>query len=57
MRFYLVVIRELIMQVQCFFKRLEGVEKSCLMATLPTYNDKGVLMLDVGANSENTLNN
>ena len=37
-----------------FFKRLEGVEKSCLMATLPTYNDKGVLMLDVGANSENT---
>lgn len=37
-----------------FLKRLEGIEKSCLMAMLPTYNDKGVAMLDVGANSENT---
>lgn len=37
-----------------FLKRIEGVEKSCLMATLPTYNRKGVLMLDVGANAENT---
>lgn len=37
-----------------FLKRLEGVEKSCLMAMLPTYNDKGVALLDVGANSENT---
>ena len=37
-----------------FLKRIEGVEKSCLMATLPTYNKKGVLMLDVGANAENT---
>lgn len=37
-----------------FLKRLEGVEKSCLMAMLPTYNDKGVSLLDVGANSENT---
>lgn len=37
-----------------FLKRLEGVEKSCLMAMLPTYNNKGVALLDVGANSENT---
>lgn len=37
-----------------FLKRLEGVEKSCLMAMLPTYNDRGVAMLDVGANAENT---
>ena len=37
-----------------FLKRIEGVEKSCLMATMPTYNRKGVLMLDVGANAENT---
>ncbi len=37
-----------------FLPRLEGVEKSCLMATLPTLNGRGVLMLDVGANAENT---
>ena len=37
-----------------FLKRIEGVEKSCLMAILPTYNNKGVAMLDVGANAENT---
>lgn len=37
-----------------FLKRIEGVEKSCLMAILPTYNKKGVAMLDVGANAENT---
>lgn len=37
-----------------FLKRIEGVEKSCLMAELPTLNQKGVLMLDVGANAENT---
>lgn len=37
-----------------FLKRINGVEKSCLMAELPTLNQKGVLMLDVGANSENT---
>jgi fatty acid/phospholipid synthesis protein PlsX len=37
-----------------FLKRIEGVEKSCLMAELPTYNRKGVCMLDVGANAENT---
>ena len=37
-----------------FFKRLEGVEKSCLMAMMPTYSDNKVAMLDVGANSENT---
>lgn len=37
-----------------FLKRIEGVEKSCLMAILPTYNRKGVAMLDVGANAENT---
>lgn len=36
-----------------FLKRIEGVEKSCLMAILPTYNDKGVALLDVGANAEN----
>lgn len=37
-----------------FLKRIEGVEKSCLMAMLPTYNKKGVVLLDVGANAENT---
>lgn len=37
-----------------FLKRIQGVEKSCLMVTMPTYNQKGVLMLDVGANAENT---
>ena len=37
-----------------FLKRIEGVEKSCLMAILPTYNEKGVALLDVGANAENT---
>lgn len=37
-----------------FLKRIEGVEKSCLMASLPTYNQKGVIMLDVGANASNT---
>lgn len=37
-----------------FLKRIEGVEKSCLMATMPTYTGKGVQVLDVGANSENT---
>ena len=35
-------------------KRIEGVEKSCLMAVVPTYNGKGVCMLDVGANALNT---
>ena len=29
-------------------KRIKGIEKSCLMATIPTLNDKGVCMLDVG---------
>lgn len=38
-----------------FLKRIEGIEKSCLMAVLPTYNDRGVCMLDVGANAENTV--
>lgn len=37
-----------------FLKRLESVEKSCLMVTLPTYDQKGVIMLDVGANAQNT---
>ena len=37
-----------------FLKRIEGIEKSCLMAMLPTYSDNKVAMLDVGANSENT---
>ncbi|MFV0395404.1 MAG: phosphate acyltransferase PlsX, partial [Coprobacillaceae bacterium] len=37
-----------------FLKRIEGIEKSCLMVEMPTLNQKGVLMLDVGANSENT---
>lgn len=37
-----------------FLRRIEGVEKSCLMAMLPTYDGKGVQLLDVGANSENT---
>jgi len=37
-----------------FLKRIEGIEKSCLMAVMPTYNKKGVAMLDVGANAENT---
>ena len=44
------------MHVQCLFlKRIKGIEKSCLMATIPTLNDKGVCMLDVGANAENTV--
>lgn len=37
-----------------FLKRIEGIEKSCLMVMLPTYNKKGAAMLDVGANAENT---
>lgn len=37
-----------------FLKRIEGIEKSCLMAMLPTYKGENVAMLDVGANSENT---
>lgn len=37
-----------------FLKRIPGVEKSCLMAVIPTYSGKGVCMLDVGANAENT---
>lgn len=37
-----------------FLKRLEGVEKSCLMAMIPTYNNKGVALLDCGANAENS---
>lgn len=37
-----------------FVKRIQGIEKSCLMATVPTLDDKGVLLLDVGANAENT---
>ena len=37
-----------------FLKRIKGIDKSCLMATVPTLNDKGVCMLDVGANAENT---
>ena len=38
-----------------FLKRIQGIEKSCLMAVIPTYNDKGVCMLDVGANAENNV--
>ena len=38
-----------------FLKRIKGIEISCLMATIPTLNDKGVCMLDVGANAENTV--
>lgn len=38
-----------------FLKRIPGVEKSCLMAVIPTYSGKGVCMLDVGANAENTV--
>lgn len=37
-----------------FIKRIEGVEKSCLMGIIPTYNNKGVALLDCGANAENT---
>lgn len=37
-----------------FLKRIEGVEKSCLMVMMTTYNGKGMAMLDVGANAENT---
>ena len=37
-----------------FLKRIEGIEKSCLMAMLPTYKGDNVAMLDVGAISENT---
>lgn len=37
-----------------FLKRIPGVEKSCLMASLPTYTGSGALMLDCGANAANT---
>lgn len=37
-----------------FVKRLEGVERSCLMAVLPTFNGKGTCLLDVGANADNS---
>ncbi len=37
-----------------FVKRIEGIEKSALMVTMPTLDGKGVLMLDVGANATNT---
>lgn len=36
-----------------FVKRIKGIEKSCLMATVPTLQG-GVLMLDVGANVNST---
>ena len=35
-------------------KLIPGVEKSCLMAVLPTYNGKGTCLLDVGANASCT---
>ena len=38
-----------------FLKRIPGVEKSCLMAVIPTYSGKGVCMLDVGANADNNV--
>lgn len=37
-----------------FVKRIEGVEKSCLMATLPTYTGNSTCLMDVGANATNT---
>lgn len=37
-----------------FLKRLDGVEKCGLLASVPTKNGKGVCMCDVGANAENT---
>jgi len=37
-----------------FMKRIEGVEKCALLASIPTINGKGVIMLDVGANVENS---
>lgn len=37
-----------------FIKRLEGVERSCLMAHLPSFNGRGTYLLDCGANSEDT---
>ena len=37
-----------------FLKKIEGIDKSCLMANIPNYDGKGVLMLDVGANANNT---
>lgn len=36
-----------------FVKRIKGIEKSCLMANVPTLQG-GVLMLDVGANASST---
>lgn len=42
------------MGAMLFVKRLEGVERSCLMAHLPTFNGKGTYMLDCGANSSDT---
>lgn len=37
-----------------FIKRLEGVERSCLMAHLPSFNGRGTYLLDCGANAEDT---
>ena len=37
-----------------FLKRLKGVERSCLMAQLPNLQQQPMVMLDVGANAENT---
>lgn len=37
-----------------FVKRIQGVEKSCLMATLPTYTGNSTCLMDVGANASNT---
>ena len=37
-----------------FVKRIEGLEKSCLMANMPTKKGGKVLFLDAGANVENT---
>ena len=33
-----------------FVKRIEGLEKSCLMANMPTSSGGKVLFLDAGAN-------
>lgn len=37
-----------------FLKRLEGIDKCGLLATVPTKTGTGVCMCDVGANAENT---
>ena len=37
-----------------YFKLIEGVERAALLSPFPTIKDKNVIVLDIGANSDNT---